>query len=86
MAVRMRFNKDSSAHCKVCGASRFDSLEMFDVAFTDKARITMCDECMQVLADKSLKAVVHVNGKVKSSRDMAVIRKRQHGTYVKDKR
>lgn len=73
MAIRMRINKDRDAKCKVCGATRKNSLELFDIAFTDKNIITICDLCTGVLLNKTLKATCGVNGKIKSRADMAII-------------
>lgn len=77
--IRMRINKDGDAKCKVCGATRKNSLELFDIAFTDKNTttiITICDLCNEVLFNKTLRAMCGVNRKVKSQTDMAIIRKR----------
>lgn len=74
--IRMRINKDDDAKCKVCGATRKNSLELFDIAFTDKNIITICDLCNEVLFNKTLRAMCGVNGKVKSQADMAIIRNR----------
>ena len=41
MAIKMRTNKDEKAVCKCCGATRKHSLDMFDIAFTDKHIITL---------------------------------------------
>lgn len=81
--IRMRINKDSGAKCKVCGNDRSNSLELFDISFTDKNIITICDLCNETLSHKTLKAICGVNGKVKSSSDMAIIRKRRNGSYIK---
>lgn len=78
MAIRMRINRHEEAVCKVCGNGPDNSVEMFDIAFTDKNRITICDLCMNELLDKSLHMVVETNHKVKSSHDMRVIRNRHH--------
>ena len=76
MAIRMRINKDGNAKCKVCGNGRDKSLELFDIAFTDKNIITICDLCNEVLFNKTLRATCGVNHKVKSQADMAIIRNR----------
>jgi len=76
--IRMRINKSSDCVCKVCGATRKNSLELFDIAFTDKHIITICDLCNEQLFNKTLRATCGVNGKVKSQHDMMVIRSRPH--------
>ena len=53
----MRTNKSFDAVCKVCGATRKNSLDLFDIAFTDKHIITICDMCNEQLFNKSLKAI-----------------------------
>lgn len=75
--IRMRINKSSDAVCKVCGATRKNSLDLFDIAFTDKHIITICDMCNSQLFNKSLKAECYVNGRLKSQADLAIIRSRQ---------
>lgn len=76
--IRMRTNKSSDAVCKVCGANRKNSLDLFDIAFTDKHIITICDMCNSKLFNKSLKAECYVNGRIKSKADLQVIRSRLH--------
>lgn len=77
--IRMRINKDQDCICKVCGATRRNSLELFDIAFTDKHIITICDLCNEKLFNKTLKAACGINAKVKSQHDLAVIRSRPSG-------
>lgn len=74
--IRMRVNKSDDAVCKVCGNTRKNSLELFDIAFTDKHIITICDKCNSQLFDKTLKADCAVNHKLKSKKDIAIISKR----------
>lgn len=76
MAIRMRINKDPDSVCKVCGENRDNSVEMFDIKFTDKAQITICDLCMDDLGTKTIHMVCHTNHKVKTAKDMRVIRRR----------
>ena len=68
----MRTNKSPDAVCKVCGATRKNSLDLFDIAFTDKHIITICDRCNSQLLNKSLKAECYVNGRVKSQADLQI--------------
>lgn len=82
--IRMRINKDSNARCKVCGNDRSNSLELFDISFTERNIITICDLCNETLLNKTLKATCGVNGKVKSPPDLAIIRKRYNGSYIKN--
>lgn len=75
--IRMRVNKDENPVCKVCGNGKKKSLEFFDIAFTDKHIITICDSCNEDLFNKTLKATCSVNAKLKSHRDLAIIQNRR---------
>lgn len=81
--VRMRNNKDSNARCCSCGDRQGEVLGMYDICI-GRTIVTVCDVCNEVLLSKTLKAEVAKNGRVKSSQDMAIIRRRQHGTYKKE--
>lgn len=81
MAIRMRINKDGNAKCKVCGATRKNSLELFDISFTDKNIITICDLCNETLFNKTLRATCGVNGKIKSQSDLKIIRNRNRDAH-----
>lgn len=74
--IKMRVCKDEEAVCKVCGKSRKESLEIFEVFFTEKQIIRICDLCNDTLLNKSLKASCMINHRVKSNADMRVIRTR----------
>lgn len=73
----MRTVKDPEAVCKICGATRKQSLEIFEIMFTEKAKLTLCDLCNDKLLYKTLKASCMVNGKLKGKEDIAVINKRR---------
>lgn len=75
--IRMRVNKDESSVCKVCNASHNNSLELFDISFTDKHIITICDKCNEILFNKTLKANCMVNHRLKDKHDMKVITNRR---------
>lgn len=76
-SIRMRICKDEEAVCKVCGKSRSKSLEIFELAFTEKQVIRICDLCNETLLSKSLKASCIVNHRVKSNIDMKIISNRK---------
>lgn len=82
MSIKMRHNRDASALCCNCGAEAGKSLEMYDVCIGGQV-FTICDECNHDLFAKCLKAEVEKNGRAKSGHDMAVIRQRANGTYIK---
>lgn len=75
MKVRMRNSKDVNAVCCGCGESKDNVLDMFDLQVGDNI-FTICDECNEALLVKCLKAECMKNGRVKSSSDMRIIRKR----------
>jgi hypothetical protein len=72
MAIRMRASKNENAKCCECGKGKEKSLEVFDVMIGNEV-ITICDECMNKLLSKSLKASCMVNAKLKSNHDLAII-------------
>lgn len=75
--IKMRTNKSDNPICKVCGHTRKNSLEFFDIAFTPKHIITICDACNDDLFGKVLKANVQVNAKLKSHKDLNIIQARR---------
>lgn len=77
MAIKMRTVRDPETECKICGATRQQSLEIFEIMFTEKAKLTLCDLCNEELFHKTLKASCNVNSKLKSKEDIAIINKRQ---------
>lgn len=76
MPIRMRTNKNTDSICKVCGDSQKEVVEMFDISFTPKNQITICDFCMNQLLDKTLHMVCETNHKVKTPKDLKAIRRR----------
>lgn len=75
----MRINKASDAMCCNCWHDRNNSLEMFDVCIGDEV-LTICDECNEQLFNKTLRATVGVQGKLKSQHDLKIIQSR-HKRY-----
>lgn len=80
--VKMRTNSEPDAQCCECGNDRNKSLEMFDICIGGQI-ITICDLCNEQLFNKTLRAACNVHHKVKQPHDMAIIRKRQAGSYIK---
>lgn len=80
--IQMRHAKHNDAVCCSCGTDMDKALEMYDIKIGPTV-LTICDVCNALLLDKSLSAHVQLNGRTKDARDMAIIRKRQNGTYVK---
>lgn len=73
----MRTVKNTDAVCKICGATRQQSLEIFEIMFTEKAKLTICDLCNNKLLYKTLRASCKVNERIKNAADFEVIRKRR---------
>lgn len=73
--IKMRNNTKPDAICCECGESQKEVLNMFDLCIGGYI-FTICDVCNEKLLSKSLSAEVMKNGRVKSQRDLAIIRKR----------
>lgn len=76
MAIKMRNNTKPDAVCCECGKSQNQVLNMFDLCIGGNI-MTICDVCNEKIFDKTLSAEVMKNGRVKSQRDMAIIRRRE---------
>ena len=63
--------------CTCCKNDVDNCLDLFDIKIKGTGSIiTLCDECMNKLFMKSLKAVCSVNARIKSNKDMTIIHKR----------
>lgn len=80
MAIKMRNNTNEDACCCDCGETQKQVLNMYDMCIGGNI-FTICDRCVEQINSKTLKAIVERNGRVKSGRDMAVIRKRGQEDY-----
>ena len=74
--IKMRNNTKSDAVCCECGDAQNEVLNMFDLCIGGHI-FTICDECNDKIFYKCLSAEVMRNGRVKSERDMAIIRRRK---------
>lgn len=81
MAIRMRNNTDPEAKCCNCGERQADVLNMFDLGVGNLV-LPVCDVCNNQILVKALRAECMKNGRTKSQRDMAIIRKRQQAAYA----
>lgn len=81
MAIKMRTVKEPDATCKICGNKRKQSLEIFEIMFTEKAKVTLCDLCNEKLLSKTLSASCKVNAKVKQKEDIEIINMRRKRSY-----
>lgn len=75
MAIKMRKNLKPNAICCECGGGQEDALQIFDLCI-GKTILTVCDMCNEKIMYKTLHADVAIDSKVKTSRDMAIIRRR----------
>ena len=73
----MRNNTKSGAICCECGESQDQVLNMFDLCIGDNI-FTICDACNEKLFRKCLSAECMKNARIKSQKDMAIIRKRKN--------
>lgn len=71
MAIKMRVRKDNKGVCSECEKSADKVLDMFDLCVGGNI-FTLCDECVDTLFGKTLKATNYVNGRVKSQKDIAI--------------
>ena len=74
--IKMRNNMKSDAICCECGESQNQVLNMFDLCIGGNI-MTICDVCNEKLFDKTLAAEVMKNARVKSQRDIEIIRRRK---------
>lgn len=78
MAIKMRNNPKKNAVCCECGSPQDEVLNMFDLLIGGKV-LTVCDVCNEEILYKTLRANVMKNERVKSQRDLRIIRRRQRG-------
>ncbi len=76
MAIKMRNNTKSDAFCCECGCNQKEVLNMFDLLIGGKI-FTICDICNEAIFNKTLQAECFKNGRVKTQKDLSVIRKRK---------
>lgn len=74
--IKMRNNTKFDAVCCECGEGQDQVLNMFDLCIGGNI-FTICDVCNEKIFRKCLSAEVMKNGRVKSQKDMAIIRKRK---------
>lgn len=72
--IAMRISKKLA--CEICGESKENVLELFDLKLGNKV-VTLCDDCVQQVLSKTLKANVEVNSKLKTKHDLAILKKRK---------
>lgn len=76
MAIKMRNNTKSDAICCECGEHQDQVLNMFDLCIGGSI-FTICDACNEKLFNKCLSAECIKNGRVKSQKEMIIIRERK---------
>lgn len=82
MAIKMRHNNNANSVCIECGDKRNQVLEMFDICISGNI-FTICDKCNEQLFKKCLSAECQKNARVKSQRDIEIIRKRANKRCLK---
>lgn len=75
-SIKMRVNKKGHPMCNSCGCGRKAAVEMFDVCIGEDI-FCLCNFCMETLFNKSLKATVQVQGKLKSQEDLKITQARK---------
>lgn len=80
MAIKMRVNNNKESKCSICNIEYKNTAEMYDLKF-NKNTFTLCRKCNEVLFQKTLRASVLYNGKIKSKEDMKRIRNEYDHTY-----
>jgi len=82
MAIKMRNNTKSDAICCECGERQDQVLNMFDLCIGGSI-FTICDACNEKLFNKCLSAECIKNGRVKSQKEMIIIRERKSKTGLR---
>lgn len=78
MYIKMRTIKvDTKATCDICGATKKQSLELFEIMFNPDKKVTICDLCNEKLLTKTLRANCMINERLKTKQDITIIRKRK---------
>lgn len=73
--IKMRICKDDLKICNICLKTKNESLEIFDLAMGNII-LSICDECNGKLLAKTLRANVQLNERLKTQRDMKIIKRR----------
>lgn len=81
MSIKMKVNNKDDAICLSCGASKKESLDIFDVKVGSEI-FQLCDFCMESMLFKSVKAVSHTNGRVKSKKELCIINERKRNGKI----
>lgn len=80
MAIKMRNNTHEDAICCECGEGQDEVLNMYDICIGGMI-LTICDRCNEEVLNKTLRAVCARNSRTKSSRDLAILRRRGQIDY-----
>lgn len=75
MPIKMRLRKSKDTNCEGCGCDPNKTLDMFDLMIGE-IMITLCDECVEALMTKTLKAKCYTNGRVKQPKEIRIINDR----------
>lgn len=72
----MRNNNNKDAICDECGDCQEDVINMFDLCIAGQIH-TICDLCNSKILNKTLRAEVYKNGKVKTRKEIRIGHKRK---------
>lgn len=72
--IKMRVNNDSESFCSNCGMKYKNTKEMYDLMLFGKVN-QICFKCVDVLFQKTLKAQISYQGKIKTKEDLARIKR-----------
>lgn len=76
MAIKMRVRKVKDIDCEACGCKPKSMLDEFDIMIGD-TMVTLCDQCVDTLFNKTLRAVCYTNGRIKQQSDIRIINSRK---------
>lgn len=85
MAIKMRVNTERENVCDSCNEDRQDVLDLFDVRIGNTTFV-LCDDCVEQLFGKCLKAITYTQGRVKTPHDLAIRNARHNKASKSPKR
>ena len=80
---KIKMRKSKAGECDICEATSDKCLDLYDLAL-GKDIFTLCDECVEKVFVKTLKATVQTNKRLKSQHDLQIINKRARNRYINE--
>ena len=71
--IKMRVNNNSESFCSNCGMKYKNTKEMYDLMLFGKVN-QICLKCVDALFQKTLKAQINYQSKIKTKEDLARIK------------